>query len=155
MQACMDWVVIIFGTQVITKKPSRFGLCFQTIFPVLITMFNLSTIPWCYFRCMAGAQHEHGPNFSCPGIFLFFRKVILFLRYLSFVFLTIPWFTKPVMWQWVLLYKTGCTFEYIFWTTTHWVTKLGQLTDICSGFHFQESFGQLGGLGLSSRSFSI
>ena len=22
--------------------------------------------PRCYFRCMAGARHEHAPNFSCP-----------------------------------------------------------------------------------------
>ena len=24
--------------------------------------------PWCYFRCMIGAWHEHVPNFSHPNI---------------------------------------------------------------------------------------
>ena len=40
-------------------------------------------------------------------------------------------------------------------STTHDVTKLGQLIDINKGNNFQESFEQFGGLGLSSRSFSI
>ena len=35
-----------------------------------------------------------------------------------FVSLTIPWFMKSMM-PWVLVDETGCTFEYIFWTTTH------------------------------------
>ena len=34
-------------------------------------------------------------------------------------------------------------------------TKLGQLIYISKGNNFQESFEQFGGLGLSSRSFSI
>ena len=71
-----------------------------------------------------------------------------------FAFLTILWFTKS-MTSWVLLHETGCIFEYILWTTTHWVTKLGQLTDINKGNNFQECFVQFGGLGLSSMSFSI
>ena len=36
MQAGVDWVLIIFGTQVIKKK--WFGPCFQTIFPFFMTM---------------------------------------------------------------------------------------------------------------------
>ena len=47
-----------------------------------------------------------------------------------FVFLTILWFTKSVtswwVW-WVLVHEKGCIFEYIFWTTTYKVTKLGKL----------------------------
>ena len=39
MQPCVDWVLIIFGTQVI-KKNGQFGPCFQTIFPFLMTMLK-------------------------------------------------------------------------------------------------------------------
>ena len=35
---CVDWVLIIFGTQV--KKNDRFGRCFQTIFPFLMTIIK-------------------------------------------------------------------------------------------------------------------
>ena len=39
--------------------------------------------------------------------------------YQNFTFLTILWFTKSVMWWWVLEHETRCIFEYIFWTTVH------------------------------------
>ena len=45
----------------------------------------------------------------------------------GFVFLTIPWFTKSVIYR---QDETRYIFEYIFWTTSHEVTKLGQLIDI-------------------------
>ena len=61
------------------------------------------------------------------------------------VFLNIPWFTKSMTSWWVLVHETGYIFEYIFWTTTHWVTKRGQLIDINKGNDFQESFEQFGG----------
>ena len=52
--------------------------------------------------------------------FLFHRNVMFRSRDIQvFVFLTIPWFTKFVTSRWVLVYETGCIFEYIFWTTTH------------------------------------
>ena len=54
-----------------------------------------------------------------------------------FVFLTIPWFTKSVTSWWVFVDETRYFFEYIFWTTTHEVTKLGQLIDISKGNNFQ------------------
>ena len=47
------------------------------------------------------------------------------------VFLTIPWLTKSVTSRW------KCIFEYIFWTTTHDVIKLGQLIDISKDNNFQ------------------
>ena len=72
-----------------------------------------------------------------------------------FVFLTTPWFTKSMMSRWVLVDKTGCIFEYIFRTTIHWVIYFDQLIDINKGNNFRESFEQFGGLGLSSKSFSI
>ena len=72
-----------------------------------------------------------------------------------FVFSTILWFTKSVTSWWVSVHETGCILEYIFWTTSRKVTKLGQLIDINKGNNFQESFEQFGGLGLSLRSFSI
>ena len=40
MQARVDWVPIIFGTQVIKKKWPVLGPCFQTIFPFLMTMIE-------------------------------------------------------------------------------------------------------------------
>ena len=64
-----------------------------------------------------------------------------------FLFLTIPLFTKYVTSWWILVQETGCIFEYMFWTTTHWVSKLGQVIDISKGNNLQESFGQFGGLG--------
>ena len=88
-------------------------------------------------------------------IFFSFRKVMFRSQDIQvFVFLPITWFTKSVT-SWVLVHETECIFNYIFWTTTHWVTKLGQLIDISKGNSFQESFEQFGRLELSSRSFSI
>ena len=53
-------------------------------------------------------------------IFLFRRKVMFHSQDIQvFVLLTIPWFTKSVASWGVLVHKTGCIFEYIFWTTTH------------------------------------
>ena len=37
-------------------------------------------------------------------------------------------------------------FEHIFWSTTHEVSKLGQLIDISKDLSFQESFAQFGRL---------
>ena len=43
----------------------------------------------------------------------FHRKVMFHSQDIQvFVFLTVPWFTKFVIW-WVLLHKTGYIFEYI------------------------------------------
>ena len=85
-------------------------------------------------------------------MFLFCRKVIFCSQDIQvFVFLTIPWFTKHVMSWWVLVHDTGFIFEYIFWTTTHKVNKIGQLIDISQGNNFHKSFEQFGGLGLHSR----
>ena len=72
-----------------------------------------------------------------------------------FVFLTIPWFNKSVTSWWVLVHETRSVFDYIFWTTTHYAIKLGQLIDVSKGNNFQESFEQFGELGLGSRFFSI
>ena len=71
------------------------------------------------------------------------------------VSLTIPWFTKSVMPWWILEHKTGCIFKYIFWTATHWPTKLDQLINMNKGNIFLESLEQFGGLGLSSNQFQI
>ena len=38
--------------------------------------------------------------------------------------------------------KTGCICEYIFWTKTYQVTKLGQLIDLSKGNTFHKSSGQ-------------
>ena len=71
-------------------------------------------------------------------IFLFHRKIMFHSQDIQvFVFLTIPWFTKSVTSQWVLVHETRCIFEYIFWTTNHEVTKLGQLIDISKYNNFQ------------------
>ena len=45
--------------------------------------------------------------------------------------------------------------EYVFWTTTHEVTKFAQLIDISNGNNFQESFEQFWGQVLGSSSFSF
>ena len=66
--------------------------------------------------------------------FLFHRNVMFRSQDIQvLVFLTIPWFTKSVTSRWVLVHETRYIFEYIFWTTTHEVTKLGQLIDISNG----------------------
>ena len=47
-------------------------------------------------------------------IFLFSRKVMFRSQDIQpYVFLTIPWITKSVMSWWVLVYETGCIFEYM------------------------------------------
>ena len=45
-----------------------------------------------------------------------------------FVFLTIPWFKKSVMSQWV--HETRWIFEYTVWIATDYITKLWKLIDI-------------------------
>ena len=54
-----------------------------------------------------------------------------------FVFLTIPSFTEFVTSQQVLVHETRHIFGYIFLTTTHEVTKFGQVIDISKGNNFQ------------------
>ena len=115
---------------------------------VLLLLKVTSNIKWyflkmCHLRCRL-------------RMLLFCRKVMFCSQYIQvFVILTIPWFSKSKMWWWVLVCEIGCIFQYIFWTTTHELTKLGQMIDICKGNNFKESFEQFGGLGLSFRSFSI
>ena len=71
-------------------------------------------------------------------IFLFHRKTVFRSEHIQVIaFLTTPWFTKFVMPQWVLVHETRCIFEYIFWTTNHEVTKLGQLINISKYNNFQ------------------
>ena len=48
MQARVDWVRIIFGTQVIKKKNGRLGPCFQTIF-----LFFMIMVPPTFWGCHA------------------------------------------------------------------------------------------------------
>ena len=86
------------------------------------------------------------------NFFISKKNYVPFSRYSSF--LTIPLSTKSVTSRWVLVHETRCIFEYIFWTTNHEVTTLGQLTDISKYNNFQQSFEQFGRLGLDSRSFS-
>ena len=70
---------------------------------------------------------------------LLFRRKIMFRSQdiQVFLFLTIPWFTESVTSRWVLVHETSYIFEYIFWTTTHGVTKCGQLIDLSKGNNFQ------------------
>ena len=66
-----------------------------------------------YFLKMCHLRHR-------LRIFLIRKKIIVRFQDIQvFVFLTIPWFTKSVTSWWVSVHKTGCIFEYIFWTTTH------------------------------------
>ena len=88
-------------------------------------------------------------------VVLLCRKIMFHSQDIQvFVVLTFPLYTKSVMSWWVLAHETGCIFEYIFWTTTHEVTKLDQLIDINKSSNFEESFEQFGGLELRSGSFS-
>ena len=45
-----------------------------------------------------------------------------------------------------IIHETRCIFEYIFCTTNHEVTTLGQLIDISKYYNFQQSFEQFGRL---------
>ena len=70
-------------------------------------------------------------------IFLFRRRIMFPSQDIQvFVFLTIPWFSEFVRSRWFLIHETRYVFEYIFWTTTHEVTKRGQLIDISKGNNF-------------------
>ena len=69
---------------------------------------------------------------------LFRRKIMFSSQDIQvFVFPTIPRFAKSLMSWWVLEHETRCICECIFWTTTHEVTKLGQLIDISKCNNFQ------------------
>ena len=70
--------------------------------------------------------------------FLFRRKIMFRSQDIQvFVLLTIPWFTKSVTSRYVLVHEIRCIFEYIFRTTNHEATKLGQLIDIIKCNNFQ------------------
>ena len=72
---------------------------------------------------------------------LFHGKVIFRSQNIQvFVFLTIPRSTKSVTSWRVLAHETRCIFDYIFQTTAHKITKLGQLIDISKGNNCQQSF---------------
>ena len=60
-----------------------------------------------------------------------------------FVFLIIPWFTKSVMLWWGLVHETGGIFEYKFWSTTHWATKLGQSKELNKAIIFRNLLNNL------------
>ena len=89
------------------------------------------------------------------------NELSTFCNQLFYILMIIPnlmiisWFTKTVKSWWVLVHQIGWIVEYIFWTTTHLVTILAQLIDMSKHNTFQESFEKCGGLGLSSRFFSI
>ena len=75
-----------------------------------------------------------GEHLNCDAQNLFRRKIMFCSEDIQvFVFLTIPWFTESVTSRWVLVHETRYIFEYIFWTITHEVTKLGQLIGIRKG----------------------
>ena len=72
------------------------------------------------------------------GIVLFRRNIMFRSQYFQvFVFLTFSWFAESVTSRWVLVLESRYIFEYIFWTTTHKVTKLGLLIDISKGNNFR------------------
>ena len=94
-------------------------------------MCKISYLPCWQDQCNSHLRHR-------LKIFLFRRKIMFRSQDLQvFVFLIIPWDTKSVTSRWLLVYKTSYVFEYIFWTTTHEVTKLAQLIDISKGNNFQ------------------
>ena len=73
-----------------------------------------------YLRYQAINSQNMSSEARVKKIFNFVEKVMLRSQDIKvFVFLTIPWFTKSVTSWWVLVHKTGCIFEYIFWATTH------------------------------------
>ena len=81
---------------------------------------------------------QNVPPIAQIKIFLFRTKIMFCSQDIQvFVFLTIPWFTKSVTSRWVLVHEIRCIVEYMFWTTNHEVTKLGQLIDISKYNNFQ------------------
>ena len=97
------------------------------------TFYNLATIIKDSLRYKTIASQD----VSSEG----FRKAIF--RSQVFVFLTIPRFTKSVTSWWGLVQEIGCIFQYIFWTTTFSVTKLGQLIDKSKSNPFTNSLDNL------------
>ena len=107
-----------------------FQICFRTtagtVRYCIATQFI--DVKWCY--------KTTSQNVSCHlrqqlRIFLFCRKIMFYSQDIRvFVFSTnIPWFTESVTLRWVLVHETRYIFEYIFWTTTHEVTKLDHPID--------------------------
>ena len=108
-----------------------------------------------YLHCKMAASQNVPSKAQIKIFFYFVKKLCSFSRHYVFVFLTIPWFTKSVTSRWVLVHEIRCIFDYIFWTTNHEVTKLGQLIDINKDNNFQWSFEQFGRLKLDSKFFLI
>ena len=116
-------------------------------------LFSKQLLYFCYlyYKKITSQNVSSEPHLKI--FFLFQRKAMFCSQDVRvFVFLTIPWFTKSTKSRWVLVHKTVCIFECIFWTISHLVIKLAQLVDINKGNNTGESFEQFGGLGLSSRS---
>ena len=75
-------------------------------------------------------------------IFYLVYKLCSFSRYSSFFI----FYNHPMVYQIcnvmmsILVHEIRYIFEFIFWTTTHQITKLGQITNICQGNIFPEIF---------------
>ena len=101
-------------------------ICSRTPSILLYVINNLKGYLRCKIKLLKMCHLRHRLR-----IVLLCRKVVFSSQDIQvFVVLTIPWFTKSV-------HETRCIFEYIFWTTTHKVTKLSQLIDINKGNNFQ------------------
>ena len=71
-------------------------------------------------------------NFFIPQ-----KNFVLFSRYSRFCIFNHPMIYRISDVTMSISHETGCIFEYIFWTTTHEVTKRSQLIDIRKGNNFQ------------------
>ena len=89
------------------------------------------------YLCYKTITSQNVPLKQRLRTFLFRRRIMFRSQDIQvFLFLTIPWFTKSVTSRWVLVHETRYIFEYIFWITTHEVTKHGQLIDISKNNNF-------------------
>ena len=131
-------------------------LCTQLKQTNLENQLHISTISpkvgfKCYLCYKTITSQDVSSDAQIKNFVYFVKKLFPFTRELSFC---IPWFSKSVTLLWVLVHDIGFIFEYLLNhnSLNHQTLTIDRNKQ---GNHFLESFEQFGGLGLSSRSFSI
>ena len=137
------FLATFFGKQTESYSVIFFLFVFFVFWKVFISLLVLSIL-FLFIHHIKGClryKMKTSQNVSSEAQiknFLFRWKIMFRSQDIQvFVFLTISWDTKSVTSWWVLIHETGCIFEYIFWTTTHKVTKLGKLINISKCDNFQ------------------
>ena len=120
-----------------------YGFTFHIVQFVIINYLLKKTHRTQMCKCALSLKITSATKWQLLNFFILYKNYVSLSRYSSFCVFNHPMIyrihdvTSMSIMTWVLVHETGCIFEYMFWTTTHEVTKLSQLTDICEGNNFQ------------------